>query len=192
MSQNQSNFQWYILSVVTGREEKVKKEIDSELKKNNLEEAVSKWIIFNKKKGSQRILKGLIFCQANLNNQIVQIFYSIPGFISFLDHSRASKQVPNFVSQEMIQELLNKIELDSKRNEVLLKEEENISLSFRVGDLVKINKGFFASYEGRVTKVNERTKEVNLVLEYDGEKNLVNDIVVEKLSWSDCHKLSLN
>jgi transcriptional antiterminator NusG len=165
-----NNYHWYILSVRGGREAKVIENIKSELKKRRWDDRVKelKVISDNNKKN---ILKGYILSNCSLTPELVIFFYKIPEITGFLNHQRGDKNLPNFVSEEMIKNLLTKTEKRKEENKV---DHEEIDLS--IGDLVKITEGVFINREGRITHLDKKKQKVKIVIEASGWE--VNDVPI--------------
>ena len=153
----EQNYQWYILSVRGGREEKVIAKIKSELEKKGWSDYVHdlKVVSDNQKKN---ILKGYIFGYCHLTPELTRFFYKIPEITGFLDYQWGDNKLPDSVSEEAIKNLLAKIE-DRKEN---LAEFNQGEVDLNIGDLVKITEGVFANREGRITHLDQKKQKVKI------------------------------
>ncbi|MDR1670840.1 MAG: KOW motif-containing protein [Spiroplasmataceae bacterium] len=166
---NSHNYQWYILSVRGGREEKVIEKINSELKKKGLGNYVKELKVISDS-NKKNILKGYILVSCFLNPELTIFFYKVPEIMGFLNHQRGDKNLPISVSQEAIENLLAKTKISEIRNSNL--DHKDIKLS--VGDLVKITDGAFINREGRITSLDKKKQKVKIIIESSGWE--VNDV----------------
>lgn len=157
------NYQWYILSVRGGREEKIIENIKSEFKKKGWESYLQelKVVSDNQKKN---ILKGYIISHCHLTPELTRFFYKIPGITGFLNHQRGDNKLPDFVSQEVIKSLLEKVK--EKKASKIGSNYEKTDLT--IGDLVKITEGTFINREGRITHFDKKKQKVKIVIESSG------------------------
>ena len=164
-----NNYQWYILSVRGGREAKVIENIELELKKRRWDDRVKELKIINDS-NKKNILKGYVLANLSLTPELVIFFYKIPEITGFLNHQRGDKNLPNFVSEGMIKNLLVKTVEEKK------KVSEVDKLNFNVGDLVIITEGIFINREGRIANFDKKKQKAKIIIEISGWE--VNDVPI--------------
>ena len=154
------NYEWFILQILSGKENIVKENIEKMLKIYDLVDYVKEVIFFKEKyqqirKGEKvtkykKLFPGYLFIHIALFDDEKKLDKSLwnrirycEGVINFL-----GKGHPNRISQKEI------IELKSKVSEA---EETNvISIPFKLGEKVKIKNGPFESYEGEVSVIDKQ------------------------------------
>lgn len=157
------NYQWYILSVRGGREEKLIDKIKSELEKKGWNNHVRelKFVSDNNKKN---ILKGYILSYCNLTPQLIFVLYQIPEVIGFLGHQWKDNKLPDPVSEEVVKNFLAKMKEEKAKR--ISDNYEKVDLN--VGDLVKITEGTFSNREGRITYLDKKKQKVKITIESSG------------------------
>lgn len=152
-------YKWYILNVVAGQEGKVESDINSLIASGKLSDFVKDVIVPSKsvlkvKRGkktqnNQKLFPGYVFINTNLQGNAFNILNSIPKVIGFL----GSKNNPESVSQDKINEIIKSIEDGSNGSEDVI---------YESGDIVKINDGPFESFTGTIEKFDSEKKKVKL------------------------------
>ena len=155
------SYQWYLLAVRGGQEEKIIEKIKSELEKTELKEDIHELKIFIDR-NNKKIIKGYIFCHCSLTYELVKLFYKVPKVIGFINHERKSDKLPEFISSELVKNFSIKVEEYKKNNTI------NESPGLNIGDLVKITDGTFINYEGKIFYLNEKKQEVKVNIEFAG------------------------
>ena len=169
-------FQWYVLKVVSKREEKIKANLEAELVKEQLQCAVGDILIPYEKvyevRAGKKYLKnrslfpGYIFLQADLSNDLlVQLFKTINGALGFLGvkgWGTASAPVP--LSQVEVDRIIGKInDVDA--------EDVKLGAMFVVGEMVEIIDGPFMRFSGKVKEIFEDKKTVNVIVKIFDERS---------------------
>ncbi|KLL05117.1 MAG: transcription antitermination protein NusG [Mycoplasmataceae bacterium RV_VA103A] len=157
------NYQWYILSVRGGREEKLIAKIKSELEKKGWSDNVRelKFVSNNNKKN---ILKGYLLSYCNLTPQLIFFLCQIPEVIGFLNHQWKENKLPDPVSEEAVKNFFAKM----KEEKVKRINENYEKVDFNIGDLVKITEGTFINREGRITYLDKKKQKVKIIIESSG------------------------
>jgi len=73
--------------------------------------------------------------------------------------------LPDFVSEEIVKNLLTKIKKKNENDEGRNYEK---SSDLNIGDLVKITEGTFINREGRITHLDKKKQKVKIVIEPSG------------------------
>lgn len=155
------NYQWYILSLRGGKEEKVIKKIKSELEKKGWSSRLKELKVVSDSQ-KKNILKGYILCRCYLTSELTHFFYQVPKIIGFLNHQRGDAKLPSPVSETVVKNFLTKVE----EKGIKLNNYEEIELIPR--DLVEISEGEFAGQEGRVVQFDKKKQKVTILIESSG------------------------
>jgi len=156
------NYQWYILSVRGGREEKIVEKIKSELEKKDWSSYLREFKVVNNNQ-KKNILKGYILCHCHLTPELTRFFYQIPEVIGFLNHQRGDDKLPDPVSEGVVKNFLTKIK---EQKETKPNNYEEVDLN--IGDLVKITEGTFINREGRIAQLDKKKQKAKIVIESSG------------------------
>ncbi|CFW93015.1 Putative Transcription antitermination protein NusG [endosymbiont DhMRE of Dentiscutata heterogama] len=158
-----TNYQWYILSVRGGREEKLIAKIKVELEKKGWGDNVQelKFVSDNNKKN---ILKGYLLTRCHLTSQLIFDLCQIPEVIGFLNHQWKENKLPDPVSETVVKNFLAKMK-EEKAKKVI---ENYEKVDFNIGDLVKITEGTFSNREGRITYLDKKKQKVKITIESSG------------------------
>lgn len=157
------NYQWYILSVRGGREEKIIEKIKSELKKKGWEDYIQELKVVSDSQ-KKNILKGYIISHCHLTPELTRFFHKVPEIIGFLNHQRGDGKLPDPVSGEMIKSFLEKAK-EKKENKI---GSDYQGVDLNIGDLVKITEGTFINREGRITHLDKKKQKVKITIEPSG------------------------
>jgi transcription antitermination factor NusG len=110
------------------------------------------------------------------------LFYSVPGVIKFLDHSREEKELPSPLSPQQIAEfsdLLKKI----KRGETNYSQVESRQSTFQTNADVEVVKGPLAGCKGEIIDINEEKKLITININFLGRltptKVLISDCILK-------------
>jgi transcription termination/antitermination protein NusG len=164
-------YKWYIVHVVSGHEKKIAKTIEEQARKHNLQDYIAKVVIpteevvevrrnqkFNVEK---KFLPGYILINMILNDDSWHFVRNIPKVTGFLGGS--SKPSP--VSEAEVQIIFKQMEEGSTVTKN--------SLTFEVGESVKINEGPFESFVGTVSDVDEEKSRLKVSVSIFGRSTPV-------------------
>ena len=126
-----------------------------------------------KKKEKNLLPGGYIFLSCYPSSELVRIIYSVPEVISFLNHKKNSEILPEPLSSQASNDLLNLF-----HNTELLGGAQKKGSDFQIGDLVKISQGSFANCQGRITDINKQKKIVTLNVNFFGRLTSL-DVAIE-------------
>jgi len=150
-----SNFKWYVLRAISGKEHKVKEYIEGALVTSSLfREYISQVLIPTEKAVTLRngkrtikernLLPGYVLVECNLTDECYPLLRNIPNVLGFLGDGRgATKAAP--VPQADINKIVGSVE-DAAANLTL---EE----TYMVGEKVKVTNGAFNGFNGVVSEV---------------------------------------
>jgi len=139
------NYQWYLVAVRRGNEEKVVDEI-------------KKWENYPAYIRDLKIIPewaGYLLCRCSSVPEVERFFYHLNRNTNL----RIGRFLPQPVSPLMVKDRLAKIQAHKKIKETKL---ATSSTEFKIGDLVKIKEGIFIHQEGRITHLNKRSQKVKI------------------------------
>ncbi|WP_372751724.1 transcription termination/antitermination protein NusG [Labilibaculum sp.] len=162
---------WYVLRTVGGKEKKVKEYIDSEISNLGLQEYVSQVLIptervfqvrNGKKISKERVfLPGYILVEAALVGEIPHILRGVTNVIGFLGDTKGGDPTPMRMSE--VNRILGKVdELSNK--------DEEISIPYFVGEMIKVTDGPFNGFTGVIEEVNAEKKKLKVMVKIFGRK----------------------
>ena len=159
------DYQWYILFVQGGKEEKIIANIETELEKEDNYWAKED---IRELKPSPKIVKSYIFCHCRLTPKLVKFLTKIRGVIGFLNHQKNEVCLPEPVSAATVVNFFSHLAKETRAPV------SPPSLELNIGDLVRITEGTFANQEGRITYLNASKSQVKVDLEFLGRKISLN------------------
>ena len=150
---------WYVLHVLSGKEDNVKNLIEQKVVKENLEKFFGRILVpeedmFEFKDGAREEVKrkfypGYIILEIGMNYKSWFLVRHTPQVISFIS---AASGIPIPVSLKEIDLVMDKIrELDEGRF--------NYNALFRIGEIIRVIDGPFANFNGTIEDINyEKSK----------------------------------
>jgi len=170
---------WYVIQVVTGKENKILKSMESELKIHNLEKYVEQFII--PKESYYKVLKGkktraekncypgYIMIESKMNGELASVIKSIDGVCGFLGGKN-----PVSLRQKEVNKFLKNVD-DLEENEL----DEN----YNIDEKVKIINGPFDSFYGDIYSVDSNKKKLTVNVSIFGRINAV------EISYDDVERV---
>jgi len=163
---------WYVVRAVSGKEKKVKEQIESEISHLNLQEYVSQVLIPTEKiyqiRNGKKISKersffpGYVLIEAALVGEVPHIIRNIPNVLGFL--GTGGEATPLRMSE--VNRILGKVD-------ELAESDEEINVPYIVGETVKVIDGPFNSFSGIIEEVNEEKKKLKVSVKIFGRKTPV-------------------
>ena len=183
-----SEFKWYVVRAISGREKKVKSYLEQEITRNGIDQLVPQVLIpsekvYEMRNGKKRVRErnffpGYILIQADLSNGETQhIITNTPDVIGFLgEGSTSASKDPVPLRQNEVNRILGRVD------EMALID-ENISIPFVVGETVKVINGPFNSFNAEIEGIDEQKKKLKLMVKIFGRKTPLelNFMQVEKI-----------
>ncbi|MCS7028613.1 MAG: transcription termination/antitermination protein NusG [Bacteroidia bacterium] len=159
---------WYVVRVVAGQENAVKKAIESEARAEKLEDRIFQVLIpvekvfeirDGKKKLRERILyPGYVFCHLFPDGEVISTINNIPNVIGFL-HSKAPKrsgnEMPEPLRKSEVEKMLGRMNASHQ-------DEEVVEIPFVEGEEVKVIDGPFDGCTGVVKRIHKDKIEVEV------------------------------
>lgn len=163
---------WYVVRAISGKEKKVKEQIESEIAHLKMEEYVSQVLIPTEKiyqiRNGKKISKersffpGYVLIEAALVGEIPHILRTIPNVLGFL--GTGGEATPLRMSE--VNRILGKVD-------ELAESDEEINVPYIVGETVKVIDGPFNSFSGIIEEVNEEKKKLKVSVKIFGRKTPV-------------------
>jgi len=159
---------WYVVRAVSGKEKKVKQYIDSEISRLGLSERVPQVLIpmekYYQMKEGKKIAKernfypGYVLVEAQLDGELEHVIVnSVIGFLG----DKNGTPVP--MRQAEVNRILGKVDEMSQQSEVM-------SVSYYVGENIKVMDGPFNGFTGVIEEVNEEKKKLKVMVKIFGRK----------------------
>ena len=165
------NKKWYVIRAVTGKERKVKEQLDAEIDRYGIQDYISQILIPTEKvyqirKGKKiskerNYLPGYILIEAELSGEIPHIIRNITNVIGFLGEKKGSAPVP--LREAEVNRILGKVD-------ELTDSEESINIPYVVGESVKVIDGPFNNFTGVIEEVNEEKRKLKVMVKIFGRK----------------------
>jgi len=171
MTEAKSDKKWYVIRSVSGKENKIKGYIESEINRLNLNDYVEQVLVptekviqirNGKKINKERVfIPGYIMIQANLTGEVPHVIKTINGVIGFLGEVKGGDPVP--LRQAEVNRLLGKVD-------ELSVQDENVNIPYIIGETIKVIDGPFNGFNGTVEKINEEKRKLEVMVKIFGRK----------------------
>ncbi|MFQ6614216.1 MAG: transcription termination/antitermination protein NusG [Fidelibacterota bacterium] len=152
--------EWYSLRVISGKEQKIREAILSEVNQQNLQEVIQDVLVptesivemrEGKKKVRNRVFfPGYILIKMDLNKETRYLVEELNGVMSFV----GPKGEPQPLKPEEINRIIGVVEGADGR--------EVMANPFKVGDAVKVVDGPFTDFSGFVQEVNAEKQKLKV------------------------------
>ncbi len=170
--EEERNMDWYILKVQSNREDSIRDGLIRRVKIADLEDYFGEVIVPTEKVtefkgGKKRVTKrklypGYIVVNMEINDDTWFLVRETPGIGDFT----GAAGTPTPMLPHEVQRILAKTE--EKQDEV-----PKLKIGFHVGDRVKINEGTFENFEGEVSKIDETSGHVEVMINIFGRSTPV-------------------
>ena len=160
---------WYVVRTISGKEKKVKEQLENEINRLNIKDYISQVIIptervYQIRKGKKiskerNFFPGYILIEAALVGEMAHIIKNIPNVLNFL----GSKDEPVPLRQVEVNRILGKVDELSEKG-------EEINIPFMVGEVVTVTDGPFNSFSGVIEEINEEKKKLKVMVKIFGRK----------------------
>ncbi|MBP1616761.1 MAG: transcription termination/antitermination factorNusG [Bacteroidetes bacterium] len=160
---------WYVLRAVSGKENKVKEYLESEIKKTDLGKYISQVLIPTEKTYSVRngkkvmkeraYLPGYILIEAALVGEVIHELRNINYVAGFLPDTKN----PQPLRESEVKRILGTVD-------ELEEQSEELDVEYFVGENVKVNYGPFSGFSGIIEEVNTEKKKLKVMVKIFGRK----------------------
>ena len=171
MTEVKSAKKWYVIRSVSGKENKIKDYIESEIVRLNLQDFIEQTLVptenvvqirDGKKITKEKVfIPGYIMVQADLVGEIPHIIKSVNGVIGFLGEVKGGNPVP--LRQAEVNRLLGKVD------ELSVKD-ENVNIPYSIEETIKVIDGPFNGFNGTVEKIFEEKRKLEVMVKIFGRK----------------------
>jgi transcriptional antiterminator NusG len=162
---------WYVVRAVTGKERKVKEQLDAEIDRHGIKDYVAQILIPTEKvyqiRNGKKISKersylpGYILIEADLGGEIAHIIRGVTNVIGFLGETKGSDPVP--LRESEVNRILGKVD-------ELTDSDESFDIPYVVGEVVKVIDGPFNNFTGVIEEVNEEKRKLKVMVKIFGRK----------------------
>lgn len=162
---------WYVVRAVTGKERKVKEQLEAEIDRHKIKDHVAQILIPTEKvyqiRNGKKISKersylpGYILIEADLGGEIAHIIKGVTNVIGFLGETKGSDPVP--LRESEVNRILGKVD-------ELTDSDESFDIPYVVGEVVKVIDGPFNNFTGVIENVNEEKRKLQVMVKIFGRK----------------------
>ena len=174
---------WYIVHAYSNFEKKVSESIKERAAAADLESSFEEIIVpteevieirrGRKINSEKRFFPGYVLVYMNLTDETFHLVKNTPKVTGFLGSDHGTK--PHPVSQEEIDRIINRIKEGS--------ESPRPSVTFEIGEQVRVSDGPFASFNGSVEEIDEEKTKLKIAVSIFGRPTPV------ELQYSQVEKL---
>ncbi|AIJ55230.1 transcription termination/antitermination factor NusG [Brucella abortus F6/05-3] len=143
---------WYIVHAYSNFEKKVAEDIEAKAKQKGLSDLIEQIVVPTEKivevrrgrkvDAERKFFPGYVLVRAKLTDSVFSLIKNTPKVTGFLGDSK-----PAPVSQKEVDQILNQVQDGVERPKT--------SVSFEIGENVRVSDGPFASFNGIVQEVDE-------------------------------------
>ncbi len=162
---------WYVVRAISGKENKVKNYIETEISRLGLDEFVEEVLVptekvvqirNGKKINKERVyFSGYIMIKANLVGEVPHVIRSVNGVIGFLGEVKGGDPVP--LRKSEVNRMLGKVD-------ELAVQSDNVHIPYTVGETIKVIDGPFNGFNGTIENVNEEKRKLEVMVKIFGRK----------------------
>jgi transcriptional antiterminator NusG len=147
---------WYIVHAYSNFEKKVAEDIEHKAKQKGLSDKIEQIVVPTEKvveirrgkkvDAERKFFPGYVLMKANLTDAVISLVKNTPRVTGFLGEDRATaKPVP--ISESEANRILHQVQEGVERPKP--------SVTFEIGESVRVSDGPFASFNGTVQEVEE-------------------------------------
>jgi transcription termination/antitermination protein NusG len=165
-----TDFKWYVMRAISGKESKVKEYIDAEIKNSDLGQYVAQVLIPTEKvyqiRNGKKITKerscmpGYVLIEAYLIGEIPHRLRNTPNVIGFLGERN---NVPTPIRASEMNRILGTVD-------ELQETEEEMITPYYLGETVKVIFGPFTGFSGIIEEVSTEKKKLKVMVMIFGRK----------------------
>ena len=161
---------WYAVHTYSGYEDAVARYLKQRIESLDMEDKIFKVVVPKEKRIKiqrgkrktieEKIYPGYIFVRMILTEDSWYVVRNTPWVTGFVG-ADSTKPVP--LEEKQVNELLK----------IMAKEEPEFKITFRVGDLVKVNSGPFKDYEGKIAEIDNQRGRIKVLISIFGRETPV-------------------
>ncbi len=162
---------WYVIRAISGKEKRVKEQLELEIDRNNLNDYVDQVLIPTEKvyqiKNGKKVSKeksylpGYVLIEAALIGEVEHVIKSLNNVIGFLGGEKGGDPLP--MRQSEVNRILGKVD-------ELADSDAEMDIPYVVGENVKVTDGPFNNFNGVIEEVNEEKKKLKVMVKIFGRK----------------------
>jgi transcriptional antiterminator NusG len=162
---------WYVVRAISGKENKVKEYIETEISRLGLSDFVEQVLVptekvvqirNGKKINKERVyFSGYIMVKASLVGEVPHVIRSVNGVIGFLGEVKGGDPVP--LRKSEVNRMLGKVD-------ELAVQDDSVVIPYSVGETIKVIDGPFNGFNGSVENVNEEKRKLEVMVKIFGRK----------------------
>ena len=162
---------WYVIRAISGKEKKVKEQLEIEIERQNLSDYVEQILIPTEKvyqiRNGKKISKeknylpGYVLIEAALVGEVEHVIQSTNNIIGFLGGEKGGDPLPMRDSE--VNRILGKVD-------ELAEADEEMNVPYVVGEAIKVIDGPFNNFNGVVEEINEDKKKLKVMVKIFGRK----------------------
>lgn len=170
MATNEQTRQWYVLRVISGKENKVKEMLEAACKNTDYGKSISQVLVPTEKvyanRGGKKVLKdrilfsGYLFVQASLEDGVEEFLRNTTNVVDFV-RSRDVLRKPEPIRESDIARMLGNVEAQG---------EADRQNDFTIGENVKVVDGPFNGFIGEIEEVNRERRKLRVIVKVFGRK----------------------
>jgi len=172
-----SEFDWYVVRVFTGHENKVKEYLQREIAEQGLEDKVDEILIptetiveirsGKKKQKEKNFFPGYMLLSTKYDEEVNNLVQGAPSCIGFLKSGK-NDIVPQPLKESEVERILGRV-LDNKE----MVEGGVVDIPYKEGDIVKVIDGPFKEFDGTVQEVLPDKLKLRVLVSIFGRKTPV-------------------
>ncbi len=162
---------WYVVRAISGKENKVKEYLESEISRMGFEKYISNILIPTERvfqiRNGKKISKernyfpGYVLVEAALLGEVSHMIKNVPNVIGFLGAEKGGEPLP--LRKAEVNRILGKVD-------ELAEQGEYVNVPYIVGETVKVIDGPFNSFSGIIEEINEEKKKLKVMVKIFGRK----------------------
>jgi len=162
---------WYVIRAISGKERKVKEQLEIEIERQNLSDYVEQILIPTEKvyqiRNGKKISKeknylpGYVLIEAALVGEVEHVIQSTNNIIGFLGGEKGGDPLP--MRESEVNRILGKVD-------ELAEADEEMNIPFVVGESVKVIDGPFNNFNGVIEEINEEKKKLKVMVKIFGRR----------------------
>lgn len=147
---------WYIVHAYSNFEKKVAEDIENKAKQKGLSHQIEQIVVPTEKvvevrrgkkvDAERKFFPGYVLMKANLTDQVISLVKNTPRVTGFLGEDRHT-QKPTPITEKEAERILHQVQEGVERPKP--------SITFEIGEQVRVSDGPFASFNGSVQEVDE-------------------------------------
>ncbi|MEW9808761.1 transcription termination/antitermination protein NusG [Mesorhizobium sp. ZMM04-5] len=147
---------WYIVHAYSNFEKKVAEDIENKAKQKGLRERIEQIVVPTEKvvevrrgkkvDAERKFFPGYVLMKADLNDAVISLVKNTPRVTGFLGEDKHSAK-PMHITEKEAERILHQVQEGVERPKP--------SVTFEIGEQVRVSDGPFASFNGTVQDVDE-------------------------------------